>query len=69
MMGKTRKEIAALLAIDLRYWADEADRRGLLRPGTKTILEEIADQVTYDAQLSIAYPPGTGRNGNWTTGH
>jgi hypothetical protein len=52
-----RANTAALLAIDLRYWAEQASILGLLRPGVRQTLERIADDVTIDAQLSISYPP------------
>lgn len=53
----TRAEFAALYAIELRYWAENASDRGYLQPGVRAILEKIADDVTLDAQLHIAYKP------------
>jgi hypothetical protein len=53
----TRAEMAALYAIELRYWAENASDRGYLQPGVRAVLESIADDVTIDAQLEIAYKP------------
>lgn len=65
----TRKNLAAQRAIDLREWTAEASLAGMLRPGVARVLLSIADDVTYDAQLSIAYPPNGPDDPQWTPGH
>ena len=51
-----RSNLAALYAVELRYWTENAAAQGFLRPGVRSLLEAVADNCTLDAQTGLRHP-------------